>query len=129
MRILQAILFLSLFLAVTSCNKDKDTSVYIRFVNETGNTIENAKVDSMMIGNIPAGSQSGYLSFADLYMYEKVYPIFLFSGNINGQPIKREYIHTDPRAPVKTKVPPGKYDVVIKPDLFTSPQTFWILFK
>jgi hypothetical protein len=84
---------------LSSCTKQTDDKVYIRFVNTSSETLRKANIQSFFattsefhnshisIGNLQPGEVSGYIGFDNL-CYVDAMPIIQFVATINSSEFK-----------------------------------------
>jgi hypothetical protein len=100
-----------LIVIITSCKKDNDAGVHVKFINSTGKELAHVKVNDRLIGAIKKADHTGYIRF-DEFGVDTGMPDASFVALVDGAEIgctsKFYWCGTE-----KGKLPNGKYEIYV----------------
>lgn len=100
-----------LIVVITSCKKDNDAGVLVKFINSTDKDLANVKVNDQVIGTIKKAGHTGYIRF-DEFGVDSGMPDESFVGIVDGTEMgctsKFYWCGTQ-----KRNLPNGKYEIYV----------------
>lgn len=112
---------------LVGCKKEKSSPYQINFVNNTGTTISEAVVNTVSLGDIASGGQTGYTGLDEFYEANGMAEC-AFTGKQGGESIESDrFVFCCSIQPLPLR--PGKYDVYISVKTVGGKQYFELKFK
>ena len=127
-RLLYTLAF-SLSLLFISCTKDggDDKDIQVKFINNTGERIEQVMANGRIIGTLAAGSKTDYIGY-DEFGTDTGLPDIEFTGKVQGTNLesttKWYWCGTE-----KSKLAPGNYTVTIELVQYSTQSYFQLMFQ
>jgi len=119
------ILFTSL--VFISCTKE-NSSVKVKYVNNTGEKIEQVNANGKLIRYIMDGGTTGYIGY-EQFGTDSGMPDIVFNAKINGQPIEYGTKYFWCGNTIKSKLGPGNYTIIVELDSLGIEKFFYLHFQ